>query len=123
MGRKMLQTEESGDITIIRITEKKLYQDTITPFQEKMVSLMDEGRRKLIVDLSEVDVMNSSGLGVLILTWDRLSQEDGHLIITGLGSLMDELFKRMRLDLIFKVVKTTEEALQIIRGDKKIPAS
>ena len=123
MGKKMLQIEESGDITIIRITEKKLYQDTITPFQEKMVSLMNEGRRKLIVDLSEVDVMNSSGLGVLILTWDRLSQEDGHLVITGLGSLMEELFKRMRLDLIFKVVKTTEEALQIIRGDKKIPAS
>ena len=123
MGKKMLQTEESGDITIIRVTEKKLYQDTITPFQEKMVSLMDEGRRKLIVDLSDVDVMNSSGLGVLILTWDRLSQEDGHLVIAGLGSLMQELFKRMRLDLIFTVVKTTEEALQIIRGDKKIPAS
>jgi anti-sigma B factor antagonist len=123
MGKKMLQIEESGDITIIRVTEKKLYQDTITPFQEKMVSLLDEGRRKLIVDLSEVDVMNSSGLGVLILTWDRLSQQDGNLVIAGLGSLMEELFKRMRLDLIFKVVKTTEEALQIIRGDKKIPAS
>ena len=119
----MILLEESGDVTIIRITEKKVYQDTITPFQEKMVSLMDEGRRNLIVDLSEVDVMNSSGLGVLILTWDRLSQEDGKLVITGLGSLMEELFQRMRLDLIFTVAKTTEEALQIIGGDKKIPAS
>ena len=123
MAKSILRIEKAGDITIVRITEKKLYQDAVSPFQDKMVSLIDEGRQNLIIDLSEVDVMNSSGLGVLILTWDRLSKEGGRLVIMGLGSLMQELFQRMRLNLIFTVVQTEAEALRIIQGDKKIPAS
>ena len=123
MNGPILRVEESGEITVIRITEKKLYQNAVASFQEKMISLLDAGKRNLIIDLSEVEVMNSSGLGVLILTWDRLIKEDGKMVVMGLGTLMEELFQRMRLNLIFAVAETEEEAFRIIRGDKKIPAT
>ena len=118
MNRPILRVEESGEITVIRITERKLYQNAVASFQEKMISLMDAGKRNLIIDLSEVEVMNSSGLGVLILTWDRLIKEDGKMVVTGLCPLMEELFQRMRLNLIFTMAESEEEAFRIIRGDK-----
>lgn len=123
MNKSILRVEESGEISVIRITEKKLYQNSVASFQEKMISLLDAGKRNLIIDLSEVEVMNSSGLGVLILTWDRLIKEDGKMVVMGLGTLMEELFQRMRLNLIFTMAETEEEAFRIIRGDKKIPAT
>lgn len=122
MEEKIVKVREVDGITVIRVIEKKLYQNVVGHFQEKIVSLVDSGKRHLIVDLSAVDVMNSSGLGVLILTWDRLSKEGGDLIIVGLGSLLKELFQRMRLDLIFTLAETEQEAFDLIRGDKKIPA-
>ena len=123
MDEPILRVEESGEITIVRITERKLYQNTVAPFQDKMVSLVDSGRQNFIIDFSGVEVMNSSGLGVLILTWDRLNREGGKMVITGLGALMEELFQRMRLNLIFMLAETEEEAFRIIRGEKKIPAT
>ena len=123
MNRPILRVEESGEITVIRINEKKLYQNAVASFQEKMISLMDAGKRNLIIDLSEVEVMNSSGLGVLILTWDRLLKENGKMVVMGLCPLMEELFQRMRLNLIFTMAETEDEAFRIIRGNKKIPAT
>lgn len=121
MEKGVCTVHDEGDITVIRVTEKKLYQDVITPFQNTMVTILESGKSNLIVNLSEVDIMNSSSLGVLILAWDRLSKEGGNLIITGLRPMMDELFQRMRLNLLFTLAETEEEAFCLIRGDKKIP--
>ena len=108
---------------MVRVTKKKLYQDAVTPFQNTIVSFLETGKKSLIVNLTEVDVMNSSSLGVLILAWDRLSKENGQLLIAGLCPLLDELFKRMKLDLLFRITKTEEEAITLLRGGKKIPAN
>jgi anti-anti-sigma factor len=123
MKNSIVHVEEIGEITVIRVTENKLYQNVVAPFREQMVSLVEKGKRNFIVNLSMVDLMNSSGLGVLILMWDRLNQEGGNLVITGLCPLMEELFNRMRLDTYFTITKTEEDALGLIRGDKKIPAT
>ena len=116
MEESIFSVEEVNDVTLVRLIEKKLYQNVVTPFQTGMIALLDKGTRKLVIDLSEVDVMNSSGLGVLILTWDRLNKEGGKLIVTGLCSLMEELFERMRLDLLFTLAKTNEEAFEMMKG-------
>jgi anti-sigma B factor antagonist len=111
MKQSILSVEQSGDVALIRVHEKKLYQKVVTPFQDEMIAVVDQGHKKLVVNLSEVDVMNSSGLGVLILLWDRLNKEGGKLVITGLRPIMFELFTRMRLDTLFPVVGSEEEAI------------
>jgi anti-sigma B factor antagonist len=115
MDKTIVTVDEIEDITVVRIKEKRLYQNTVPVFQKTMVSLLDSGKCSFILDLSEVDLMNSSGLGVLILTWDRLKKEQGTLIITGLCDFMKELFERMRLDLIFVIKDSVEDALKIIK--------
>ena len=123
MNQSVCTVYQEEEITVVRITEKKLYQNAVIPFQNTIISLLDGGNRNLIVNLAEVEVMNSSSLGVLILAWDRLSKENGRLLITGLCPLLDELFMRMKLDLLFQITKTEEEAVRFLRGDKKIPAN
>jgi anti-sigma B factor antagonist len=102
------------DITMIRVQEAKIYQKVANEFRSHMLSILDEDRLKIIVDLSQVEVMNSSGLGVLISMWDYLSKQGGHLVIMGLGTLMNELFERMRLNTIFLVAGSEEEAIQMV---------
>jgi anti-sigma B factor antagonist len=116
MKEKVIQVQDQDGITFVRVAEKRLYQNIVVPFQEELISIIDRGNDKLIVDLSEVDVINSSGLGVLILASDRLSKIGGKLVVTGLCPLLKELFQRMRLNTLFTVVENQEEALSAVRG-------
>src|SRR5210317_605574 len=118
MENPTIEVKLSGDIAIITVKVKKLYQKVVGPFQEEMIAVVDQGYTRLIVDLSEVDVMNSSGLGVLIMLWDRLQKAGGRMIITGLRTLMYELFTRMRLDTLFPVANSREEAVKLM--DKRV---
>ena len=115
---EILTIEEKDDINIITLLERKLYQQAVSVFQEKMQSLLDpeKGRKKLIIDLSHVEIMNSSGLGVLIMTRDALNQVEGELIVVGLKPFMMELFQRMRLDLLFQVVDRVDDAQKLLEG-------
>ena len=114
MEQSILDIEEINKICIIRVKAKKLYQNLVIPFREEILALTSGGKRNLIVDLSKVEVMNSAALGVLILTWDSLSKENGKLVLFGLCPLMTELFQRMRLDLIFPVALKEEEAIRLV---------
>jgi anti-anti-sigma factor len=123
MEKTICDVHHEGEITVVRVTENKLYQNVVAPFQNTIVSLLDDGKKNLIINLTEVDVMNSSSLGVLILAWDRLSKDNGKLVIAGLCPLLDELFQRMKLDLLFQIAKTEDEAILLLCRDKKIPAN
>jgi anti-sigma B factor antagonist len=117
MAKTIINIENVKDITIVRVKEKKIYQNVVHIFRERIMTVLEGERLKIVMDLSEVDVMNSSGLGVLIHMWDYLSQHEGKMVITGLSPIMGELFERMRLDALFNVARTEEEALQLIHQE------
>ena len=112
MKEPILQVEELGPITIAQIQERKLYQNVVDSFQKSIIDLVDNGKRQLVIDMSKVDVINSSGLGVLILLCDRLNREGGKMVVTGLCPLIDELFQQMRLYLLLTITKTKKQAIE-----------
>jgi len=69
-----------------------------------------------------VAVMNSSALGVVILTYDRVNKEGGKFALGGLSPILEELFVRMHLNELFPVVKTADEGISLLAGAKNIPA-
>ncbi len=123
MDKPVLDIQELDGITVIHVREEKLYQSVVEPFREKMLLLVDEGKRLLVVNLSSVVLMNSAGVGVLILVWDRLRQDGGQMVISGLSPLMRELFQRMRLDTYFPITESEEDAVAFLRRGKKNPAN
>jgi len=122
MTKAISVTEKKGDVTVVRLLESRLYQQAVGPFRETMLALVEQGIRKIVVDLSGVEVMNSSGLGVLILVWDRLSKKKGKMAVSGLNPLLRELFVRMKLVDLFQVTETVDQAIRKAGGNKKIPA-
>ncbi len=115
---EIYRIQKKGPVTVVCILEEKLYQDAVVPFQEGMIQLLEADEKLIVVDLSLVEVMNSSGIGVLILLWDRMSEIDGHLILTGMRPFLLELFQRMRLDLIFHIAENEEEAIRLMEERK-----
>ncbi len=115
-GARPLSTIEvahKGDIDIVTIKERRIFLQIAETFREELVSVIEGGASKLIVDLSQVSVMNSSGLGVLILARDKLKKRNGRIVLCGMQHIMAEIFARMHLDSFFDVAADTEAGLKL----------
>ncbi|MBN2416155.1 STAS domain-containing protein [bacterium] len=114
METDILQLEPHENALVIRLLESRIYQDVIPGFREQVLSVLDAGHTTIVFDLSRVDVMNSSGLGILILLQDELDRRAGTMILSGLGPVMEQLFTQMKLETLFTVAKTESDALDMI---------
>jgi anti-anti-sigma factor len=116
MPDPLISTEDRNGVTVVRVHARKLYQQTVPAFRRELLALVDEGRRALLVDLGGVDVMNSSALGVVILTYDRVNKEGGRFAVCGLGPILKDLFERMHLGELFPIVNGEEEGERLLAG-------
>lgn len=111
MTYKTIALKERDGYKIIEIIEKRVYLTVTEILKEELLSIIEEGNHQLIIDLNRVVVMNSSGLGVLILVRDMLNKRNGTVKLSNLQPLLLDIFTRMKLDILFKLYKTNEEAL------------
>lgn len=69
---------------------------TAPQLREKLVPLCQENR-EVYLDLSQVDYMDSTGLGVLIGAYKKLRSRGGRLVLTGMSPRLKRLFHITRL--------------------------
>ncbi|MBL3539977.1 STAS domain-containing protein [Aminivibrio sp.] len=93
---------KSGSGARIRLGGSMYVEDSAS-VREQLIGLLEEGIINLTIDLSGLDYVDSSGLGVLISIHKRCLQKGGKMVITGLRGMVEELFRLTRLDLVFNV--------------------
>ncbi len=72
-------------------------------FKAELQALIDEGIQQLAIDFSDVTMIDSIGLGVLITIHNGLSKSGGKLSVNQVSETILNLFKTMRLDKHFDV--------------------
>jgi len=80
-------------------------------FQHSLLALLDERPRRIIVNLSEVPYMDSSGVASLVKLLSRVRKSGCSLRLVGLSDRTRSLFEITRLDHVFEIYATEEEAL------------
>jgi anti-sigma B factor antagonist len=66
----------------VRVAGALVY-DTAADARPRLRALVDGGHRRLIVDASDLDVLDSSGLGVLLAAWQRMDRDGRRLEVRG----------------------------------------
>ncbi len=79
--------------------------------KERLHQLIDEGKKKVVVDLSGVSWMNSSGLGILIGGLTTMRNAGGDLKLAGTTDKVQNLLMVTKLITIFESFDTVEEAV------------
>ena len=110
MDYKTIDVEHHKNKTIVTVKEKRIYLGITDIFREEILELLKGDIQELIFNLGNVAVMNSAGLGVLIMARDLITKKGGKIKLTHLQSLMLDIFSRMRLDTLFDIYDTLEEA-------------
>ncbi len=112
MDFKTIDVKKEQDKLIVKVLEKRIYLGITDVFREEVQALLEDEVTEIIFDLENVSVMNSSGLGVLIMARDTVTKRGGIVKLANLQNLMREIFTRMRLDTLFPIYSNIEEALQ-----------
>lgn len=106
----VVRPEDRPGVAILRVVGE-IDSSTADQFRERLVSLIDETTRHLIVNFAHVAYINSSGLGGLIAAFKRVRASEGSLRLCNVGGAISEVMKLIRLDNIVDIYDTEEAAL------------
>jgi anti-anti-sigma factor len=92
----------------------KLDATTAKPFEEKIVGVLDSGTQRLVVDLSQMDFVSSSGLRVFFLAAKRLRSTDGKIALCSMNDHVRQVFDLAGFSAIFSIYSSRDEAIKSV---------
>ena len=101
---------EQNNVVIISLAGKIMGGPEATEINDKFNQLIDDKKLKVIIDLMNVEWMNSSGLGILIGAATLLRNNNGQLRLINVSERIQNLLRITKLSGIFETSNSLEEA-------------
>lgn len=106
--------DKQDQYTIFTLEEPQLDAVIAPKLKSELIILQQEGSRNLILDLSHVNFVDSSGLSA-ILTGNRLWKKQGTFVVAGkLHPSVAKLIEISRLDTVLILIPTVSEAIDYV---------
>ena len=101
-----------GDVTILELQGKLLIGEGDEILREKINSLVDAGKTKIIMNLAEVPYMDSAGLGEVVRCYTTVSRKNGKLKLLNLTKRLQDLLAITKLLTVFETYDSEDEAVK-----------
>jgi anti-sigma B factor antagonist len=114
-----------GDVLVARVLDSRIVADVASRFKNQLIDYVNSGNRSIVLDMEAVSFIDSSGLGALVSSLKVIGQ-DGDLVLCGTGGTVVSMFKLTRMDKVFRMFSTSEEAVAALscgNGERVEPAS
>jgi anti-anti-sigma factor len=109
-----INEERDGNVVILGPVGR-LNNDTSGEFQTRLLGCVGSSSAAVLVDLSGVDYVSSAGLRALMTGSKQSKANGGRLAVTGLNSVVKEIFSISRFSYVVTVFDTRTEALLVLR--------
>jgi anti-sigma B factor antagonist len=106
-----LSVRKTETIAILDVSGKLMGGPDADVFKETIRNLLDEGFKNVVVNMSQVPFINSTGLGILISAYTTLRKEDGVLKLANVTERIDSLLMITKLGTIFETYSSEEMAI------------
>ena len=80
-------------------------------FHEAMIELCDQRPERMVVNLSDVDYIDSSGIATLVDVHTRLKRDGAKMILVAPSARVSSVLEITRLDAFFAMAQTEQEAM------------
>jgi anti-sigma B factor antagonist len=110
-----ISANENDDVIVVHCRGRLVYRDEAAAVCAKVTGLLAPNRL-LVMDLSEVEAIDGSGLGQLVRLWSRAQGGRGVMKLVAPSEPVRKLLKVTKLDSIFEVHPNLEEATLAFRG-------
>ena len=106
----LMEDLSEGGCLVVSLKEKRLDAVIAASFREAMVARIDQGQRNIVLDMSQVSFMDSSGLGAVVYVLKHLGHR-GRLHICGVTPGVMAVLKLTRMDRVFKTFDSRQAAI------------
>lgn len=107
-----LEQRKQGDVTIIEAKGRITIGEGDVHLRSTIKNLVEQGHKKMILDLSAVKYMDSAGVGELVSTYTSVKNGGGKLILVGVTGKILDLLQITQLLQVFEVYAKMDEALK-----------
>jgi anti-sigma B factor antagonist len=111
MALKIADHELEG-ISVLALDGRIVLGEETVALRKKVKSLLGEGKKKIVLNLRNVSMIDSSGLGALVAAHSSAKSSGAVLRLCNLGSRTNELLQMTRLLTVFEVSDSEADAVR-----------
>jgi anti-sigma B factor antagonist len=108
------QIDEADKLWLVGV-RGRLDHSLTSELELKLNDLLNDGHTQLLVDLTEVEYINSGGLRCLVSAWRNARQQQGDVRLCGLNTRLTEIFGMVGFDKVFQIYTTCDAAQKELR--------
>jgi anti-sigma B factor antagonist len=100
------------DVVVLEPKGKIMGGPDATLLHDKLHDYIDQDKKKVVIDLSKVEWMNSTGLGILISGLTTMRNNGGELKLAGTTEKIESLLTITKLITVFENFDSVDQAIQ-----------
>ena len=111
MAELDIKERQAGDITILDMNGKVTIGEGSVALRTAIRRLLEEGKKKILLNLGGVGYIDSSGIGELVSSFTAINKEQGQLKLLNLTQKLQDLLGITKLLTVFDVYDNESDAL------------
>ncbi|MCK5306923.1 MAG: STAS domain-containing protein [Candidatus Omnitrophica bacterium] len=116
MSDLIYRVEREDDITILTLMLDNVLLDENEELKETFAGFLDEGAKKILLDLSETSFISSIIIASLVFMMKRAKEAGGDLVLCGVRDKVAEVLRITNLDKVFEIFSEKEDALKKLKS-------
>jgi anti-sigma B factor antagonist len=106
-----ISEDRKADAVILALSGK-LDATTAKTFEDRILGVINGGTQRLVVDLSQLDYVSSSGLRVIILAAKRLQTVGGKIVLCSMKDQVRQVFDLAGFSSMLSIYGSRDEAIK-----------
>src|SRR6187401_3285900 len=111
MAELNISERQVGDVTVLDMDGKITIGEGSVALRTAIRRLLEEGKKKILLNLAKVGYIDSSGIGELVSSYTAINKEGGQLKLLNLTQKLQDLLTITKLLTVFDVYDNEAEAL------------
>jgi anti-sigma B factor antagonist len=107
-----IEQRSVGDVIVLDLKGKMTLGEGDELLKDKINSLLQQGHRKVILNLEEVPYIDSAGLGEIVRTYTTISRQSGSLKLLNLTKRITDLLSITKLLTVFETYENEADAVR-----------
>jgi anti-sigma B factor antagonist len=109
-----------GDVIVLDLKGRITLGEGDELLRDKVNSLLNQGHKKLILNLADVPYIDSAGLGEVVRTYTTVSRQGGSLKLLNLTKRITDLLSITKLLTVFETFDSESEAVRSFSASAKV---
>ena len=111
MAELNINERQAGDVTVLDMSGKITIGEGSVSLRSAIRRLLEEGKKRILLNLSAVSYIDSSGIGELVSSYTAINKEGGQLKLLNLTQKIKDLLTITKLLTVFDVYDSEADAL------------